>query len=115
MRRKGLSTASVCGERFSQAVIRVQIHHHLVPRGEVTETEAQRGKTRHGTHLGLYVREVDAQLLQQRGLALVALRGEGRDPARPQAALLAHAPGDPRGGRAEAVVSGAGRCPIAAI
>lgn len=46
------------------------------------------------THLGLYVREVDAQLFEQRRLALVALGGEGGDPARPQPARLSHAPRD---------------------
>lgn len=106
MRRKGLSTASVCEEReISQNAISL----------EGGPPSCGRGRTRKPapTNLGLYVPEVDAQLLQQRRLALVALRGEGGDPARPQPALLAHAPGDPRGGRAEAVVGGAGRCAIA--
>lgn len=76
------------------------------------------GRNRGEAHLLLYVTKIDIQLLQQTGLALVSLSGEGSDPARLQPALLAHAARDTTRRRPEAKVCAAaasGRTAVAAI
>ena len=53
-------------------------------------------------NLSLYMPKIDPQLFQQRRLPFISFRSKSRQPARPQASLLAHTPTDTLTGLAKA-------------